>query len=66
MFEYCCEGVNPLFLRFIVNWLNKCEGTVEVKIKPKPSQSSCQSDPAWKRLGYKDRYAWEDAGSPYE
>lgn len=53
-------------LRFIVNWLNKCEGTVEVKIKPKPSQSSCQSDPAWKRLGYKDRYAWVDAGSPYE
>ena len=53
-------------LRFIVNWLNKCEGTVEVKIKPKVSPSACASDPAWKRLGYKDRYAWQEAGSPYE
>jgi hypothetical protein len=53
-------------LRFIVNWLNKCEGTVEVKIKPKVTKSSCESDPAWKRLGFKDRYAWQDAGSPYE
>ena len=53
-------------LRFIVNWLNKCEGTVEVKIKPKVNTSACASDPAWKRLGYKDRYAWQEAGSPYE
>lgn len=53
-------------LRFIVNWLNKCEGTVEVKIKPKVNRSACDSDPAWKRLGYKDRYAWQEAGSPYE
>jgi len=53
-------------LRFIVNWLNKCEGTVEVKIKPKVNPSACSSDPAWKRLGFKDRYAWQEAGSPYE
>jgi len=53
-------------LRFIVNWLNKCEGTVEVKIKPKVNPSACSSDPAWNRLGFKDRYAWQEAGSPYE
>jgi len=53
-------------LRFIVNWLNKCDGTVEVKIKPKVNPSACASDPAWKRLGFKDRYAWQEAGSPYE
>jgi hypothetical protein len=53
-------------LRFITNWLNKVEGTITLpKVKKAETKSSCASDPAWKRMGFKDRYAWEEAGSPY-
>lgn len=54
-------------LRFITNWLNKCEGNLVLPTAKKAEvKSSNASDPAWKRLGFKDRYAWNDAGCPYE
>ncbi len=35
-------------------------------IQPKAPRSSCESDPAYKRLGYASRQEWEDAGAPFD